>query len=118
MHRPNTQKIIIVYDRECIMCTHFAKFLELRKKVDIVWYDMNSTPDMVKYYQDKWYDIQKGMIIDINNVIYHGPMALTILHSLIQSDQRWQKTLLSLITHKRIAYTIYPIMLLIRKIIR
>jgi predicted DCC family thiol-disulfide oxidoreductase YuxK len=111
------KNIIIIYDKDCPMCVYFAQFVELRKKVNIILYDMNSNADKVLYYHKKEFDIHQGMIIDIDGVIYHGPMALTILHSLIQSDYRWQKTLLSVIKKRWVAYSIYPILLFIRKII-
>ena len=89
--------ITIIYDGDCLMCRKFHQFIELRKKVTITRYDINSSPDIVKKYHSLWYDSDKGMIIDINGTIYHGAMALTVMDSLLVSQQRRQQLLLSLL---------------------
>ena len=58
------------------------------------------------------------MIIDIDGIIYHGAMALTILDILVAVPYWRQKILLSSVHRPWIAKMIYPILLLIRKIFK
>ena len=56
---------------------------------------MNKCPDRVDHYRGLGYDIDQGMIIDIDGTIYHGAMALTILNTLVTVPYWWQRVLLS-----------------------
>ncbi len=110
--------IIIVYDGDCMMCRQFRAFVELEKKTTLTRYDMHISSEIVDIYRSRGYDIDQGMIIDIDGVIYHGAMALTILETLVAVPYWWQRVLLSGVRSPWIAKMIYPVLLLIRAVFK
>jgi|GEM_PF-6631897 len=79
---------------------------------------MNDHPDRVAHYRSLGYDIDQGMIIDIDGTIYHGAMALTIVDTLVIVPYWWQRVLLSRVRRPWIAKTIYPVLLLMRAVLK
>lgn len=112
------KRIIIVYDGECAICRRFRSFVDLRQKVTIIRYDMSTNLEIVAHYHNMWYTIDQGIIIDIDGVVYHAAMALTILDTLVAVPYWRQKVLLSHVRRAWIAKTIYPVLLFTRKILK
>jgi hypothetical protein len=79
---------------------------------------MNDYPDRVDHYRELGYDIGQGMVIDIDGIVYHGAMALTILDTLVTVPYWWQRVLLSRVRRPWIARMIYPILLLMRAVLK
>ncbi len=110
-------QISILYDGDCLLCSRFQKYAELRKKHRLTRYDISTHPDHVEQYRRLGYDANAGMIIDIDGTIYHGAMALTVLNTLLVSHHWRDKIVLSVVKNKQSAKIVYPILLLMRRII-
>ncbi len=112
----NPANIIIVYDGDCMMCRQFRAFVELKKKTTLTRYNMRTSPDIVDHYHTLGFDIDQGIIIDIDGVVYYGAEALTILDAIIILPYGLKKRLLRIVQIPWMTRILYPILLLIRKI--
>ncbi len=107
----NQNKIWLVYDGECPICKPTANALKIRAAVGelILVNARNPHPIMVELKQ-AGLNIDDGMVVKINNTLYHGANAQHVL-AMIGTRQDWfNRTNVWLFQSTTRAKIIYPIM--------
>jgi predicted DCC family thiol-disulfide oxidoreductase YuxK len=107
----NPNKVWLVYDGECPICRPTANALKIRAAVGelILVNARNPHPIMLELKQAHL-NIDDGMVVKINNTLYHGADAQHIL-AMIGTNQDWfNRTNVWLFRSKFRAKLLYPIM--------
>lgn len=102
MSQPEPMRVI--YDGECPFCSAYVTFAQLRKNVgEIELIDGRDVPDMIEAYASQGYDIDTGMIVELDGQIYHGGDAVWAINSLLSKNP-----VLKFMGHRRFVRWIYP----------
>lgn len=81
----NTDKIILLYDGECPICQRYRDYVELRQKYNLQLYNAREHPELIKRLMNKGYDINAGMILIVQEQIFHKQDVLVVLASMLES---------------------------------
>jgi len=72
--------IYIYYDGECPVCSNYVKFLRLRETVeDVVLVDLREENTERARLEERGYDLDQGMVVDIDGKLYAGADAVNRL---------------------------------------
>lgn len=111
------RQIILIYDQDCYLCSNFQAYLALKKSYDIQFVDFNTHPDLVKSYAKKGYDIQRGMILDIDGILFQWEQAVMKIQTLIHGQTWFDKVLAYCMKTPWLVKVGYPIASAVRKIL-
>lgn len=105
------EKITLYYDGDCPFCTEYSKYVKLKQRYDIIILDARTELDKIRYFNSKGFNINNGMILEIenNNAIYQGDSAILEIDRLLEHTTFLDK-LRTAVTHipylMRLAYPI------------
>lgn len=111
------RSITILYDKDCYLCSHFQQYLKLKQKTYISYKDIHEDSDYISSLEKKGYNLDKGMIIDINGTIYQWKEAIAEIEKLIDNQNRYDRCMKFAMSHKWIRELGYPVAQLARKIL-
>jgi predicted DCC family thiol-disulfide oxidoreductase YuxK len=80
------KQINLYYDNECPFCKEYSKYIELRKKYDVHIINARVSIERIKFFKEKGFDINDGMIVETNDKIYHGADAAEFLDKCIHKS--------------------------------
>lgn len=103
-------KIEIYYDKECPFCHKYTQILNLRKEHDVSINNARDDLEKLKYFYSYGYDINNGLIVQIDEKIYQGAKAVLVLDNLSEKSSFIYKT-------KLFQNFLYPVLKIIRKIV-
>ncbi len=109
--------IKLYYDEECPFCKEYSKYIQLRKKYDIEIINAREAIEKMKYFIDKGFNINDGMIVEIGLNIYLGADAARILDDYISKDTFIDKFISLFVKIPGFKNIIYPLVKLIRTIV-
>lgn len=72
----------LLYDGECPFCSRYADWVRLRQRYDIQMLDARQQLDRVRELAARGYDINRGMILLVEDRIYHGAEAILMLRGM------------------------------------
>ena len=75
-------KITLYYDGDCPICNQFKLYVSLRKKFEIDLKNAREYRDLMIEYKKEGMDISEGMILVIDDTLYHGKHAFIKLYAL------------------------------------
>ncbi len=79
-------KVWLVYDGECPLCSNYAQFLELRQSVgELILVDARQGGPIVEDIRRLPHDLNDGMVVKIGERFYIGHEALNVLARLSES---------------------------------
>ena len=102
-------KIEIYYDKDCPFCNKYAQILELKKEHDLTIKNARENLDKLRYFYSYGYDINNGIIIEVDGKIYQGAKAIYVLDSLSIRNNYLYGT-------KLFKNFLYPVLKIIRKV--
>lgn len=111
------KQIKLYYDKECPFCKKYSDYIELRKRYDIKIINARDAIKEIKTFKEKGFDINKGMIIQLDSKIYQGANAAKVLDNCIYKNSLIDKTISFFIKVPGFKNIIYPLVLIFRKII-
>ncbi|WP_417326271.1 DCC1-like thiol-disulfide oxidoreductase family protein [Halarcobacter sp.] len=103
-------KIDIYYDKECPFCNKYAQILNLRKEHDVSINNARDDLEKLRYFYAYGYDINNGIIVQIDEKIYQGSDAIIAIDNLSENSSFFYKT-------KIFQNFLYPVLKIIRKIV-
>ena len=113
----DNSKIQIIYDGDCPICNAYVNYIRLKESfshVEII--NARNMHDMVSEYLAKGYDLNNGMVVTVNGMVYFGSSAVHVI-SLMSADngviRKMNKWIFS--SEKRAKY-IYPFLRTVRNI--
>lgn len=117
----NTNNIVtLVYDGECPMCRFSAQTLRIKTAVgnlSILNARENKDCDILKEIELRQIDLDKTMVVVIENKYYQGADALEIMANLSTRSGLYNRLFARAFRYPRIAKFAYPILRIFRKIL-
>lgn len=78
-------EVVLVYDKECPLCDSYCRMLRIRESVgDLTLVNARDDSDLMLQITRQGLDIDQGMVLKIDDVLYYGAEAIHAL-SLISS---------------------------------
>lgn len=114
----NENTVWLIYDRECPICKPSANALKIQAAVgELVLVNARHPHPILSEIKQAGLNIDKGMVIKINNAFYQGAKAQHVL-AMIGTSQDWfNRTNVYLFRSKWMAEILYPLMRSIRFIL-
>ncbi len=101
---PGTPAMRVYYDGECPFCASYVKMARLRQAVgDVVLVDARTAPEAVSAFASAGYDIDQGMIVELDGRVYFGWEAVWAINALAA-----RAPLLRRLTSRRLLKAVYP----------
>lgn len=109
------QGILLVYDGACPMCTAFSKTVRIRQAVgNLQLINARESHPILKEIKDKKLNLDEGIVLKYNGILYFGADALNML-ALLGTENYWFNRLNAfLFRSKYIAKLLYPFLRSIR----
>ena len=103
--------MIIVYDGHCPFCSRYVQLLRLREtvgKVELI--DARDGGPVVQALLDAGYDLNEGMVAQMNGATYHGADCIHFLALMTTSSGLFNRLNAAIFKHPRVASFLYPSM--------
>jgi len=114
----NDKGATVIYDGECPFCKTYIQFMRFRDTVgNVNLLDARSDPKLVQDFKSKGFDLNNGMIFIINKKIHYGDDAVFSMSLLSTSVGIFNRMNSFIFSKPMLAKTIYPILVIGRKII-
>ena len=111
------KQINLYYDEECPFCKKYSKYIELRKKYEIKIVNARESINKINNFRENGFDINDGMIVELDDKIYQGADAAKLLDDCILKDNFIDKFISFFVKVPIFKQIIYPIVLIFRRII-
>lgn len=111
-------KLDIYYDGDCPFCRNYVAFTNLRKSFNgnVSLHNVRDIPSKVKEFSEKGYNLNDGMIAELNGDIYYGADAVHLMTLLSNNKGVLKRINKALFQYKGTARILYPILRLGRAI--
>jgi predicted DCC family thiol-disulfide oxidoreductase YuxK len=109
---------LLLYDGECPVCSFYVRYNRLAEsvgKLDLI--DARARPDLVADYRARGYEINDGMILDMNGTVHFGDRAMVALAAITSPSQTFNRLNAALFRSPRLAAGIYPILAVGRRML-
>jgi len=94
----------VYYDGECPFCSSYVKLARLRRAVGgVELIDARTRPEAVQRFAELGYDIDDGMVVELDGRIYYGWEAVWAMNALAATAP-----VLRHFTSRRLLNAIYP----------
>ena len=111
-------KVTILYDGECPVCRSYVRMLRLRESFgDVALADARTRPDLVAHYRARGFEVNDGIVLDIDGTAHYGPAAMTALAAISSSSARFNRFNAALFSSPRVARLLYPVLVRGRKLL-
>ena len=116
----NIEKLNIYYDYECPVCRNFIKYYRLKNdfpNIKLINARDVDYKDKIQDFFNKGYDINAGMIVELNEKIYWGDKAVYIMSMISNKSTLFNKMNFFLFSKPLISSLLYPVMVFGRNIL-
>lgn len=111
------KEINIYYDKDCPFCDAYSNYVKLKKITKINLLNVRDEIDKISYFKSKNFDINNGIILEIDSKIYQGAEALLVIDTLLKKENLKDRVLTYIVKTPLFKNIIYPIIKFIRKIV-
>jgi predicted DCC family thiol-disulfide oxidoreductase YuxK len=111
MKLSTNSKIIVVYDHECPFCQRYCQLLRLRQEFsEVQLVNAREPHSLCEHICELGLSLDEGMVVQLNNELYHGADAIHIL-ALLSSKVGWFNRVNHMIfSSKRLSSWLYPVL--------
>ena len=104
-------KIVVVYDHECPFCRRYCQLLRLRQEfTEVELVNARESHPLCEEINRLGLSLDDGMVVQLENEIYHGADAMHIL-ALLSSSAGWFNRINYMIfKSKRLSAWLYPVL--------
>ena len=111
------REIWIVYDGQCPFCTRYMLLYRIGEQVEKVhMIDARSDHPIVAEIRGRGLQLDNGMAVKWNGVVYHGPAAMQVLATLGSEDTAFNSVNRILFSRPRLARFLYPMLVAGRRL--
>lgn len=108
-------KIKIYYDGHCPFCRNYVQLLDLRRNVESVdLIDLREDTDSKAVFTEYGYDLDSGMVVDVDGRFHHGKDAAAILAELSEQNTLVLKLNRLLFRSNAFSGLVYSVMRMVR----
>lgn len=101
--------MILLYDGECPICQRYQEYVAARQTYNLQVYDAREHGPLVQRLKEQGYDINEGMILLINEQIFHQDAALVMVASMLKGKGLGDYLLRKMMTSPRLMKFLYPL---------
>ena len=101
----------IFFDGECPFCKNYIKlqkFIKIYNDIELL--NARDNNQLVKFYLEKGFNVDKGMILNINGKIFFGHEAIWYISKITTSDSLFLKFQSIIFKSLFISKLIYPVL--------
>lgn len=113
---PPHNSIIVLYDADCYLCKHFQTYMQIKQQHNIIYKDIHEDSDYRSFLIQQWYNLDHGIIIDIDGEIYQWKEAILRIEWLIKTQHYGDRMMKFGMKNNLLRTVWYPIAQMIRKI--
>ena len=115
---PNTNKIFIIYDKECPACNKFCQIVRIRESVgDLVLINARDKNNIMNDITERGLDINQGMILKMDEQLYYGSDAIHALALLSSRSVIFNRFNYWLFKSKTLSRLLYPVLRFFRNLL-
>jgi len=104
-------EIAIVYDGQCPFCQQYTRLMRIRSSAgEVRLIDARSDDPLVAEVVRRGYDLDHGMVVSMDDNIYHGAEAMHVLAMLSTRAGWFNRFSYYIFRSKRIAAFLYPML--------
>jgi predicted DCC family thiol-disulfide oxidoreductase YuxK len=113
-----SEQIVIVYDAECPFCANYVAMMNLKSVFNsIELIDARNTNNKyVMAIKKKELDLNKGMVVILNNDYFYGDEAIWVLAKFTETKGFFLKVNAVVFSSKVLTKALYPLMRMVRRI--
>ena len=108
--------IIIIYDGDCPFCRSYIKLTRLRELSNTFLLNAREEPDLCQELLDKDVSLDEGMVVIMNNEVYHGGDAINRIALLTNKNTIFNKFVYLVFSRPVISRFAYPVLRGVRNI--
>lgn len=114
----NSREILLVYDEQCPVCDAYCRMIRIRESVGTLRLvnarDVSAVMDEIT---SKGLDIDQGMVLKVENVLYYGSDAIHALSLMSSSSDVFNRVNYWIFRSQRLSRILYPALRLFRKLL-
>lgn len=108
--------IIIIYDGDCPFCRSYIKLTRLRELSNTCLLNAREEPGLCQELLDKDISLDEGMVVIMNNEVYHGGDAINRIALITNKNTIFNKFVYSVFSKPVISKYTYPVLRGLRNI--
>ncbi|TQV87994.1 DCC1-like thiol-disulfide oxidoreductase family protein [Aliikangiella coralliicola] len=103
------KKMMLAYDKECPLCENYWRMVRIRKSVGkLELINAREDSDFIAQIREAGLDVDKGIVLKLDEQIYYGAEAVHIL-ALLSSKVGWFNWVnFKLFSNEKLSRFIYP----------
>jgi len=108
---PETQDILLVYDKQCPACSYYCRLARIRKSVGkLVLVDAREGGPVMDEITAAGLDIDQGMVLKIGDKLYYGADAIHTLSLMSTRSGVFNRLTSFFFRSERLSAVIYPVL--------
>ena len=107
------KKINIYYDGHCPFCKSYVKLQRLRESYLVNLIDLRESPQKVLEFTEVGYDLDEGMVVEVEEKVYCGSEAVYMM-SLLQNNSILGVLWKAIFFNKTLTSIFYPVLVFFR----
>lgn len=114
----STREILLVYDQECPVCSAYCRMVRIRESVGTLrLVNARDAGAIMDEITSKGFDIDQGMVLKVDNVLYYGSDAIHALSLLSGPSGVFNRFNYWVFRSKRLARIVYPVLRFFRNLL-
>ncbi len=108
-HLPAAGVVRLIYDGDCPFCSRFVEYLRLKETVErLVLINARDDERVVAESLAKGFDLNDGMLLDLDGRYYHGSDCMHVLAFLSSRSNTFNRWIYRIFRSKRRSGLLYP----------
>lgn len=110
------QQVLIVYDSACPFCTAYTSLVQLRKQFQVELLSARSADPRVDEFLRRGYQLDEGMLLQIDQEVYVGADAMHRLATLSNRHRILNQMQRTIFSSRWLAHLLYPLLRWVRRL--
>jgi predicted DCC family thiol-disulfide oxidoreductase YuxK len=107
-------RALLLYDGDCPFCSRYGAWVRLRDRYGLTLLDARQQPGLVEQYAARGYDIDRGMILEVDGRLYHGAAAIVMLDAMTSPLRPLDRLARVVVRVPGLVRLLYPLIRLVR----
>jgi predicted DCC family thiol-disulfide oxidoreductase YuxK len=113
-----TQTLTIFYDGDCPVCAQYIRLYRLKdSNISFTLSDLRDKPEKVAEFAALGFDVDEGMIVELDEKLYHGVAAVHVLALLSTPVGVFNRCNRWIFSRPGLAKIVYPVLVSCRKVL-
>ena len=108
---PNTQDILLVYDKECPACNYYCNLARIRESVgNLVLVNARDDSPVMREITAAGLDIDQGMVLKVGDKLYYGSDAIHALSLMSTRSGVFNRLSYFFFRSEKVSAVLYPVL--------